>query len=491
MAAVAGSPSMNDVWFCATRGRLADVRSLLQQFSSADRLKLPAALALRGVENALNGDVRGGVSVLRRAADRSSGVEKQYITDLAVPYAVSVGELDVAESLLEGAGEIIGALRPMFLASRAVLATRKGFDDESRAIARSAREALDENDDPMVACRTLQRIGLAAYFREDYDEAQERSLEAARAFESIGAFRGATNAYSVLFVIAQNWLANPIIARNYASRIADLAARDGDQAMHNYGLVLQYELAAESGDVRRFGSIRARLLANPMQEQFRERFSFVFSDSLSHGWSKQFTLCRKAMQSVQQKRDILDTERIMSDAIIALCDVAQWDIEAVRMRAHSVLQRTVQRHGVAALYDTQTRRNARVLAAAALIITGEQTRGRRALGRNIDPDGYFAKLDPLIGLAIDRAAPMMRGYAMFINAVCEAAVDTRPKHALTKAEFEVLQALASGLTRRELAAELGKTENTVMKQMSAIYTKLDVSSRAQAVRQARELGILS
>jgi DNA-binding CsgD family transcriptional regulator len=484
---------MNDVWFCATRGRLADVRSLLQQFSSADRLKVPAALALRGIENALSGDVRGGVSVLRRAADRAEGSEKQSIIELALPYVISIGELDLVSEMIDSAGDVVSPLRPAFFAMSSVLATRRGFDELSRDFARRARRALDDNDDPMVACRTLQRIGLAAYFREDYDEAQERSLEAARAYERIGAYRGATTAYSVLFVIASNWLANPIIARNYAARITDLAERDGDQAMHNYGLVSQYELAAESGDIRRLGSIRARLLANPMQEQFKERFTYVFADSLSHAWAKRFSVCRQAIITVQQRSDTSETESILSDAVIALCDAAAWDIEAVRNRAHSVLQRTVQRHAVAALYDTQGRRNARILAASALIIAGEQTRGRRALGRNVDPDGYFARLDPLVGLAVERSAPMVRGYAMLINAVCEAAAEARPRslHALTRAEFEVLERLATGQTRRELAAELGKTENTVMKQMSAIYAKLDASNRAQALKKARDLGIIS
>jgi pimeloyl-ACP methyl ester carboxylesterase/DNA-binding CsgD family transcriptional regulator len=52
---------------------------------------------------------------------------------------------------------------------------------------------------------------------------------------------------------------------------------------------------------------------------------------------------------------------------------------------------------------------------------------------------------------------------------------------LTPAEGAVLRLIAEGLDNRAIAARLGKAEKTVRNQVSAIFDKLGVSSRAQAI----------
>jgi len=67
---------------------------------------------------------------------------------------------------------------------------------------------------------------------------------------------------------------------------------------------------------------------------------------------------------------------------------------------------------------------------------------------------------------------------------------TEPGEALTPREGEVLQALAAGLTNRAIARRLGVSENTVKFHVSAILTKLDAASRAEAVALAARRGLL-
>jgi DNA-binding NarL/FixJ family response regulator len=55
---------------------------------------------------------------------------------------------------------------------------------------------------------------------------------------------------------------------------------------------------------------------------------------------------------------------------------------------------------------------------------------------------------------------------------------------LSRRESDVLQHLTAGLSNREIANLLGVTVPTVNKQVQALYRKLGVSSRAQAVRLA-------
>ena len=60
---------------------------------------------------------------------------------------------------------------------------------------------------------------------------------------------------------------------------------------------------------------------------------------------------------------------------------------------------------------------------------------------------------------------------------------------LTAREREVLELLARGLANDDIAERLGITSKTVRNQVSALFDKLGVSSRAQAIVKAREAGL--
>jgi LuxR family transcriptional regulator, maltose regulon positive regulatory protein len=61
---------------------------------------------------------------------------------------------------------------------------------------------------------------------------------------------------------------------------------------------------------------------------------------------------------------------------------------------------------------------------------------------------------------------------------------------LTERELTVLRLLPTQLSTREIGRELSVSVNTVRSQVQAIYRKLGVSSRAEAVTQAHQLGLL-
>ncbi len=62
---------------------------------------------------------------------------------------------------------------------------------------------------------------------------------------------------------------------------------------------------------------------------------------------------------------------------------------------------------------------------------------------------------------------------------------------LSKRELELLELLAEGLSNQAIAERLFLSPHTVKTHVRNIYSKLDVSSRTQAVARARMLGILS
>jgi DNA-binding NarL/FixJ family response regulator len=61
---------------------------------------------------------------------------------------------------------------------------------------------------------------------------------------------------------------------------------------------------------------------------------------------------------------------------------------------------------------------------------------------------------------------------------------------LTPRESEVLQLLSHGLANKQIALQLGISEHTVKFHGSAIYAKLSVTNRTEAVRQAARRGLI-
>jgi LuxR family maltose regulon positive regulatory protein len=61
---------------------------------------------------------------------------------------------------------------------------------------------------------------------------------------------------------------------------------------------------------------------------------------------------------------------------------------------------------------------------------------------------------------------------------------------LSQRELEVLRLLDSDLTGPEIARELYVSVNTLRTHTKRIFTKLDVTTRAAAVRRAHERGLL-
>ncbi len=61
---------------------------------------------------------------------------------------------------------------------------------------------------------------------------------------------------------------------------------------------------------------------------------------------------------------------------------------------------------------------------------------------------------------------------------------------LTESEREILHMMAAGLSNREIAGALGKSEGTVKNQVSSVLSKLGVRDRVRAVLRGIELGLV-
>lgn len=66
-----------------------------------------------------------------------------------------------------------------------------------------------------------------------------------------------------------------------------------------------------------------------------------------------------------------------------------------------------------------------------------------------------------------------------------------PIEHLTPRESEVLNLLADGLGNKQIAARLGITDHTVKAHLGAIFEKLDVSTRTEAVALGARRGLIA
>lgn len=132
--------------------------------------------------------------------------------------------------------------------------------------------------------------------------------------------------------------------------------------------------------------------------------------------------------------------------VVLLTDETQaaWVIEALRAGARAVLPRDATAGELAAA----------VIAAAAGLVA----------------------MHPETASALLNSAPAPAG---------EAAAQS-----LTPREVEVLRMLAEGLGNKEIARQLGISEHTVKFHLGSIFTKLDATSRTEAVMTGIRLGLI-
>lgn len=101
----------------------------------------------------------------------------------------------------------------------------------------------------------------------------------------------------------------------------------------------------------------------------------------------------------------------------------------------------------------------------------------------------------VIGLAlrfapVERYLPEPLRARMHRTAPLPSGRNTGLVEALSGRELEVLQLVEQGLSNQEIAARLNIAASTVKTHINNIFSKLSVQNRAQAVRRARDLGLI-
>lgn len=103
--------------------------------------------------------------------------------------------------------------------------------------------------------------------------------------------------------------------------------------------------------------------------------------------------------------------------------------------------------------------------------------------------GYLLK-DMLLTDVIQAVRAVRRGERVIPNAVAARLAEFPERSDLTERELEVLHLVARGLSNKEAAQALGRTDETVKIHLKNIFAKLDVTDRTGAVTVALTRGLI-
>lgn len=124
-----------------------------------------------------------------------------------------------------------------------------------------------------------------------------------------------------------------------------------------------------------------------------------------------------------------------------------------------------------------------------LFLTALADRSHELLARKAGADDYLTK-------PIDFDILMLKITAK-LNLIARVKTQTAPKPIqtsemihLSRRETEVLREIGAGRRNGEIARQLGLSEHTVGDYVKAIYHKLDLSTRAEAAREAIKRGLV-
>ncbi|MEO6990928.1 MAG: LuxR C-terminal-related transcriptional regulator, partial [Candidatus Baltobacteraceae bacterium] len=237
----------------------------------------------------------------------------------------------------------------------------------------------------------------------------------------------------------------------------------------------------------------SQLRSRSLPQQYGERFASALAEALWSAWRGDFSTV-VAIASIAGSASLRSrAERALCSALEALGQAVLGEVSLSRRQARYALA-LASLHGPSphSPLDTRYQRIARTVAAAACVIVGDTTRGRRALtAKGFRGDADMQSLFRVVDSGRWEAAPpRIRGYARAIAEVRQGVASSLAASPLTPSEIAVLQLLADGKSAPEIARSLGRSVYTVRAHTRAIIEKFNAHGRFEAISRARRAGYL-
>ena len=137
-------------------------------------------------------------------------------------------------------------------------------------------------------------------------------------------------------------------------------------------------------------------------------------------------------------------------------------------------------------FDGLVRMKAEAGSTPLFVVSGREGREIYRRAKDLGADGYLPKSTPLAELAAALATALDGGAWFPEDLDNDSASATHRLSTLTPAQTKVLNGLADGLLNKQIAYEMGISEATVKAHMTAIFRKLGVLNRTQALLAYKE-----
>jgi len=437
-----------------------------------------------------DGDVARGDRIMRSAWQLASIDEGRFVADLWLPIVISLQRFDEVETIF--ADPRVDRDAMAFAALRCVVAAVQGELAVSVELGASIEAGLDDEADPLLRMRVYQRLALAAFYRKESEAALRHADASVALARANGAHRFAAGAQLVAYMTHYGLTGDLVAALRCAREVAVEAAAAGDRSVRALGLVAQYEISTELADDAGARAAMEILRAEPLPEQYRERFASRVADAMIQAAGADFASARNVFVVLGDEDSRSPGERALCRALAALCNVAVADYDAARSLSRRAIGASARPPSGLPAYELRYRRLARAIACATCLLVGDAVRAdRRAdaeLLRN-DPD-IAGLVGTGRGVPAASLSPKVRGYARLIESVY-AHVMLRPGTGpLTTTEVEILRQIDAGRNAPQIAAALGRSPYTVRTHVRNAIEKLQARGRLDALARARKLGLL-
>jgi DNA-binding CsgD family transcriptional regulator len=476
---------MIDAFHTAAVGTREEIARALRQHaprSTAGRL-LDAVLAQ------YDGDVDAAIRQLRTVV-AEGGADAPYAADVLAPILVMRrGHEPEIVALAEVLGK--NGWRASEAAFRALVAVRDGSRSEARAHYERAMRLLAAEEDAIVRFRVEQRLARTAYYLSDYDAAMRLAKRSAAGATRLAAWRAAAAGYSILYNIHADVTGDCAEADHYAGLTRIAAARTDDASFQHSALVAEFELAVQAADESRIGVLRREIRRRLLPPQYGEHFALVFSEALLTSLTDRRAFV-SLLQVLRDARDRSRGERALCTALIGVMHAAECDDMTARSDIREAIRILGRPRSSDPAFEKRYRRIARVAAAVACLLVGDNVRGARAL-RTAEMRAGSGE-EQLVQLAssgaVESAPRWQRAFARLFAGAFAARRAAEHPVPLTPAELEVLRLLAAGHGAKRIARDSGRSINTVYNHTRAILAKFDAERTAEAVVIARRIGML-
>jgi ATP/maltotriose-dependent transcriptional regulator MalT len=500
------------------RGNTAAVATAIRLLASDGRAESPAILSLRATLASYEANFGAAAAFAERALAAAADPAERL--QLAHRFALELVKRN-APGATERLRRVVPALtasmydpavppraRLEVLGTLALALTMLGDSEAARQRMSEAMEEIASSDDHRLRAAIYHQASYIAYLDGDAHKSMRYATVATRLAHEHDLFPLAARSYSVQYAVAMGIEDVRERALEALEGMFNAAKQAADRFLQVEALAGVLDIHAERGDEAEVQATLLRIQALDVGVEIQST-SVLPAKALMAAWNGDFRaaydlVVRSASEQPTALRQAVRWGEIAVYAAAAgMRDQALDAIEkgAVAARAASVESRE----------DRQRAARASALTALAYVVVGntasantllrELERSRRELSksmrvmldavRSVYLGVEIASPDALVRALRELRTVGWGGVARLIeNLHVERGSDASAISQLTRAELEVLRALARGGSSTKIAADLGRSVNTVNVHVKSILRKLGCTSRHEALALAREHGVI-